>query len=278
LNIRYGTVDDRDAVSRLWLLCFPGDALYLRFFLTHIYTPETVLLACRNDEPVGMAHILPRTMRSPGGSVCPIRYVYAVATHPNYRGRGVCSALMTRLFSDMYDNNEPIAVLKPETAALSVFYRRFGFMPVFRQPEYGQADQAMRKADERDIDALFQMYSRAANGVPFIERPHSWWELFLRESAATGCTVLIGDDAYCVIDHTNRVREKIANGCLPKLSAPYACARLIHAEAAQKWAGITPQPVTDPMCPRNHHHNAPVSVEECTEAVLKNGYFNLMHD
>jgi ribosomal protein S18 acetylase RimI-like enzyme len=278
LNIRYGRSDDRNTVLNLWLLCFPDDSEYAGFFLNHLYRPETVLLAFAGEKAAGMAHILPCTIRGPGGTVCNARYIYAVATHPNFRNRGVCSVLIKRILADMYENNEPVALLKPASDSLFNYYRRFGFVPVFTQPKHVHPRVEMRTANSNDISELCHIYNNATAGIPAVERPREWWELFFKECEATKCSVHLGNGVYCVTDCQGAVRETAGNRDWPSRRVPYASARLTDVKAAQVWASMQSQAVIDTLCPWNHDSSARITVEECTEQVLAGGYMNLMHD
>jgi len=70
----------------------------------------------------GMLSVLPVSLREQKGG-----YIYAVVTHPDYRGQGICNSLMEYLKSgESYD----FLVLVPQNKGLFDFYKRMGFKKV----------------------------------------------------------------------------------------------------------------------------------------------------
>jgi ribosomal protein S18 acetylase RimI-like enzyme len=64
------------------------------------------------------------------------QYIYGLATHPDYRGRGYAGKLLTEaLESPEYS----LAALMPERPSLIGFYERFGFTRRGSLPKDGRA-------------------------------------------------------------------------------------------------------------------------------------------
>lgn len=97
-------------MDELWSLCFP-------YCEPGIHDPLTVK---DGERVVSMLNRMP--MR-----VCGLNavYIYGVATHPDYRRRGLASRLIRdALAAPGYD----IAALVPEHPPMAAFYKRFGFV------------------------------------------------------------------------------------------------------------------------------------------------------
>ena len=80
--------EDLDALKALWLACFGGPAEYLDFYYSRRFVPGDTLVWREEGRPVSMMTLM-RVRRGGEDGV----YIYAVATLPEYRGRG----LMRRL-------------------------------------------------------------------------------------------------------------------------------------------------------------------------------------
>lgn len=70
----------------------------------------------------GMLSVLPVKMNDKNGG-----YIYAVVTHPDYRGRGICKELIDRVKAD---KNFDFLVLVPQNKGLFDFYGKMAFVEV----------------------------------------------------------------------------------------------------------------------------------------------------
>lgn len=107
-------------ITKLWCEAF-GDReedvlVYLNTLIKYCVVFED------NGKVAGMLFLLPVTCGINEG-----RYVYAVATLKEYRGRGISTALLD--FAKMFiaENNESFLVLVPQTKSLFDFYGKRGF-------------------------------------------------------------------------------------------------------------------------------------------------------
>ncbi|MGN0142774.1 MAG: GNAT family N-acetyltransferase [Roseburia sp.] len=119
-------VEDAAGIRRLWQTCFGDGEAYIDFYLTRRMDWETMLVIYEDGIPVSMASFLPAEYVT-GGEYIPAWYVYAVATLPEYRGRGYAGEIIEcakRLFQG------PL-VLMPAEDSLVAFYERLGFVQSF---------------------------------------------------------------------------------------------------------------------------------------------------
>ena len=95
---RFARPEDRPALSRLWLACFPGDTMEtVRAVFGRLALETECLVAAPDGFPVSMLLLLPQRYAAAGRSL-PVQYIYAAATLPAYRGRGYCGALLKAAF------------------------------------------------------------------------------------------------------------------------------------------------------------------------------------
>jgi hypothetical protein len=86
-----------------------------------------MLLIFRDGRPVAMGTFLPALYHTKNGDL-PVRYLYALGTHPDYRSQGLARQIMT-CGMELWD--EPI-VLSPGEPSLYRYYEKQGFVRCFR--------------------------------------------------------------------------------------------------------------------------------------------------
>ena len=126
--------DDPQMVSdicNLWRKCF-DDGDFSDFYMKHRATEDNMLVIHRDGKPVSMASFLPAVYHTQKGAI-PVRYVYAVATLPEYRRQGLAKKILT-CGSELWD--EPL-VLCPADEHLYRYYGKMGFVQAFRSEDVG---------------------------------------------------------------------------------------------------------------------------------------------
>lgn len=90
---------------------------------------DRTVAAFDGDAPVSGASVYRRLLTVPG-AVSPVAGIASVAVAPSHRRRGLLTAMMRAILTDLYeDGREPVAVLRPSEAAI---YGRYGFGPATR--------------------------------------------------------------------------------------------------------------------------------------------------
>lgn len=116
----------------LWNTCF-DDGDFAEFYMKHRLTDDNMLVIHRDGKPVSMASFLPAVYYTKNGAI-PVRYVYAVATLPEYRRQGLAQKIIA-CGSELWD--EPL-VLSPADAHLYQYYGKMGFVCAFRSEHAGE--------------------------------------------------------------------------------------------------------------------------------------------
>ncbi len=120
----------REGVISLWNKTFKDSREMIENYLDNMCKNDMVLIT-EEDRVISMASILPVTIRDKKG-----RYVYAVATDENYRGKGYAKAIMEEIDKIIKERDEHFAVLVPASASLFDFYEKLGYkQTVFAPPE-----------------------------------------------------------------------------------------------------------------------------------------------
>ena len=118
--------EDRRALEALWLACFGGPQEYLDFYYEKRFVPGETLVWRENGRPVSMMTLMNVTLAGSPGA-----YVYAVATLPEFRGRG----LMRRLdgFAQEVCRRRGLSftALVPAERPLFAMYEKLGYRAGF---------------------------------------------------------------------------------------------------------------------------------------------------
>ena len=176
-------------VESLWLQAFPDDTPEdAEQFLLTCFREDRMLAACNGDRLVSMLHMVPF-----GPSV----YFYAIATHPDFRHRGLGSGLVRQALEQCRTQGFKEAVLIPDSAQAAEWYGRMGFA--------GSHSVRFNPADACDDFALCNGYDYGkGDGTPDLamvcplsdDAPQHTGELLLTTAPATAagspCTAPAG--------------------------------------------------------------------------------------
>ncbi len=113
---------NKEALSQLWQLAFGDEQEWIDLFFETAYALER----CRWIQVDGqLAAALYWLDSSCDGNR--LAYIYAVATHPDYRGRGLCRRLMMETHRDLQDMGYAGAIVVPAEVGLREMYGKMGY-------------------------------------------------------------------------------------------------------------------------------------------------------
>ena len=110
-----------DSLRKLWKVVFGDTDAFLDSFFTIAYSPERCKYYEQEGEAICALYWFDCTYD--GGKLA---YIYAVATHPDHRGKGLASRLMEETHAHLQSLGYAGAVLKP-ASGLFPFYERLGY-------------------------------------------------------------------------------------------------------------------------------------------------------
>lgn len=129
--IRFADETMREDIKALWHDCFGDSNEYVEFFLSHYNISQQMMVFIDGDKPVSMLSLLPMSVVTKEGMTIHGRYIYAVATDPRYRGRGLSTKLLEAAHEYLKNNRVRLSVLVPEKGTLYNFYHKRGFVSEF---------------------------------------------------------------------------------------------------------------------------------------------------
>lgn len=116
----------KEQLRTLWHDVFGDSYEYIDAFFAAYPCEEVVHTLSIGGQVVSVLYALPFTLYN-GGENVQAAYIYAVATHPHYRGRGYMSLLMRQVEQLLSGRGVRVLFLLPATDALRGFYARLGY-------------------------------------------------------------------------------------------------------------------------------------------------------
>ena len=121
MRIRIATFEDREDVIKLWKNCFEDSNKYIEFFFNRRWNPKFTPLLIKNNEIIGMAHLLPCVLQPKQNAL----YWYAVGIRGDYRNQGCFRYLVTTLLQESQAAGH--ANLCRPRQGLENVYKKYGF-------------------------------------------------------------------------------------------------------------------------------------------------------
>lgn len=130
-RIRLSTPADIPAQRELWALAFGDSGPYVDNFYNTYYRPERVIVLEKDGVVRAMTAWFDTTFVVPGKGEYRAAYLYAVATHPDCRGRGLAGQLLAWADDFFRSLNIPAVTTVPAEPSLHNFFGANGFRECF---------------------------------------------------------------------------------------------------------------------------------------------------
>lgn len=117
---------DGEQIKQIWKSCFGDEEEFIEFYLDNRMTEDNMLVIHVDGRAVSMASFLPVRYLC-GDEYVDARYVYAVATLPEYRGKGYAK----RILQFAQEHYKQPLILAPAREALVQYYEKQGFELAF---------------------------------------------------------------------------------------------------------------------------------------------------
>ena len=111
-----------EQLKDLWALAFGDGMEFIDLFFETAYAPERCLYLTEGDQVTAALYWLDCSFRGQKQA-----YIYAVATHPAHRGRGLCRALMEKARETLQAEGYSAAMLRPADPGLRKMYAAMGY-------------------------------------------------------------------------------------------------------------------------------------------------------
>ena len=132
LTVRPSVPEDVPAQRELWKLAFGDSDAYIDNFYNTYYRPERVVVLAEDGVLRSMTAWFDTAFVIPGQGECRAAYLYAVATHPDCRGRGLAARLLAGADEYFRSLDIPAVTTVPAEPSLHSFFGANGFRECFR--------------------------------------------------------------------------------------------------------------------------------------------------
>ena len=112
------------ALSRLWEDNFGDTPEFIRGFFQTGFSPERSMLAEENGTVLGSLYWFDCQWENRK-----IAYIYAVSTHKDHRGKGICRQLMDAAHAQLKEDGYAGSILVPAEETLFRLYGKMGYIP-----------------------------------------------------------------------------------------------------------------------------------------------------
>ena len=133
IELRDADETDVPALRRNWQACFGDEDEYLDFFFEKRFRTADAPVLTADGGIVSQLFLLPATLRDASGDTWDICYLFAAATHPEYRRRGYMAKLLRFAADEMRAKGKRGIALLPGERSLYAYYETFGFQRAFRR-------------------------------------------------------------------------------------------------------------------------------------------------
>ncbi|MGI6072254.1 MAG: GNAT family N-acetyltransferase [Lachnospiraceae bacterium] len=129
ISIRRSMSGDESELKKLWQIVFNDTEEFIDAFFEILYEPGLACVALYdNDAVVSAGYCLPGVVVR--GRKC--SYIYAMATYPEYRGKGIAAAIARRLVDDAFAGGADVVATLPASESLVGWYaKKLGMIPTF---------------------------------------------------------------------------------------------------------------------------------------------------
>ncbi|MFR3828859.1 MAG: GNAT family N-acetyltransferase, partial [Akkermansia sp.] len=156
MEIDYPTGVQEPQLRALWRLSFGDSEEFIAGFFASGYCPRHCRCAAENGNVAAALYWFDAEFRGQK-----FAYLYAVATHPDFRNRGLCRALMADAAACLTGRGYDGALLMPHDVGLRKMYSRMGYRDCCTVSEFscdaGEA-VALRPVSDAEFARLRREY------------------------------------------------------------------------------------------------------------------------
>lgn len=212
--VKERTAEQRDipVLKELWKLAFGDEDAYIDHFFTRYYRPERMLVLEEEGVVRAMTAWFDMPLIFGDGTVIPSAYLYAVATHPDCRGRGLAGKLLAFANEWLAERGFACISTVPARPDLHVFFGQNGFGECFSlcQREYrpcrwAALDEWLLPVDAEEYGRLREQWLKSTDHVacalPALEYQHgvcalSGGGLYRVGEDGCACVEIAGDEVF----------------------------------------------------------------------------------
>ncbi len=211
--------EDRPRLLDLWQQAFGDDRAHIEKFFSLFLTPEACLVAVADGQVVSAMYILDGPMIfPPAGRSLSTAYTYALATDPDWRGRGIGTAVYKACVKAALERADAVCVLPAEPSLYEFYTKSAGCRPIssVREAVIDAGEIEPGRAEDAAVISTGEYYLRRKallRGQPYTVMTPGFYtlELYQMQQLGGGLISVDGDIAAVEMDgDTCRILELLA--------------------------------------------------------------------
>ena len=205
-EIRFPFESEYEKLKELWQTAFDDSKESLDYFFKNTVSPLRVLAAFKDNKPVSALYMLESEILIKS-KIYSAYYIYAVCTHPDFRGQGLMKSLFEELFKVAKSRNIGYLFLVPEEEYLFEIYKKIGFQTGFfySQKEIYASD-FQKEGTKRTENITYEKYRNCITEnqikVPFAILKKSTFNSFFNSVSGEINVVFIEKEGYAIYEET----------------------------------------------------------------------------
>lgn len=205
-EIRFPFESDYENLKALWQTAFDDSKESLDWFFKNTVSPERVIAVFQNGKPVSALYMLESEIIKDKKTYSAY-YVYAVCTHPDFRGKGLMKSLFEELFKVAKTRNVDYLFLVPEEAYLFNIYEKLGFKKGFSYSEKVVFKKDFINDSKNQIQKLtYKNYRKilfeSSVNVPLAILKETTFNSFFNSVSGEVKTAFIENEGYALYEET----------------------------------------------------------------------------
>jgi predicted acetyltransferase len=240
--IRAARPEDKRGIANIWKTCFGDSEEYIDFFFKGAFDRDTCFLYDDNGEAAAMLHLLPITLWT-GNEHINGDYLFAAATLPQYRKKGIMSEMLTQAGDDTAARKGKFIALLPANEHLYDYYSLSGFIKAqsvrrasfFREELEKEASAAAPAVMEPDINTMYAERKEYFDPALLWER--EMFSYALDEWTFTGGKMTAWNGGYCLYRRSG-AEVQIKELCCRNDRFAFAAAAILRDIPAEKYGFV----------------------------------------
>lgn len=210
---------DYAQVLKIWQACFGDEERYVRFFWDNCFPMSRGLVRREAGQAVSMLFLIPGALRKllsgalrQDDDLLPAEYVYAVATLPEYRGRGCAADLMLLAERIARQEGKAALCLMPGEPGLYDYYAKLGYAKAFVQQDFDLPKMPENLAEQEiNPNDLYAARAQTWHAQGYFAWPAHMLAYMHREHVFTGGKVYADKAGYVFLNADGSVKERCVN-------------------------------------------------------------------
>lgn len=209
-EIRFPFESDYKNLKALWRTAFDDTEESLDFFFENTVSPKRVLAVFNDNKPVSALYMLESEIIKDKKTYSAY-YIYAVCTHPDFRGKGLMKKLFEELFKVAESRGIEYLFLVPEEEYLFNIYHKLGF-----ENGFSYSEKEFHKRNFKNIKSIktekltYSKYRKCIEenpaNVSFAVLKESTFNSFFNSVSGEVIAAFIEDEGYALYEET---KEKL---------------------------------------------------------------------